>query len=273
MSKKPRGPRTGPADGWSGWDQYAPFYDWENAQTLGRRDLGFWRRTAARATGPVLELGCGTGRLSLPLAASGVPIVGLDRSSEMLARAGKRLARRRRSTRIDLVRGDMRSLPFRNDAFGMVFAPYGVLQSLTRDRDLSAALRDAHRVLTPGGLFGLDLVPDVPNWQEYHDRVQLRGRLAGGAKVTLIESVQQDRRRFLTTFDQRFVVTGVPGWRKSPRKSEHRFQLTFRTLPVSRMTGRLERAGFAVEAVFGSYRGAPWDEGADVWLVLARKRR
>ncbi len=74
-------------EGWQGWDEYAPFYDWENAQTLGRRDVPFWRRVAIGAGGPVLELGCGTGRVSLPLARAGVNLVGVDRSAPMLARA------------------------------------------------------------------------------------------------------------------------------------------------------------------------------------------
>jgi SAM-dependent methyltransferase len=283
--RAPRTERSASAEGWSGWDQYAPFYDWENAQTLGHRDLGFWRRLALRATGRVLELGCGTGRLSVPIAAAGVPLTGLDRSAEMLERAARREARRlgrapsrgrRRGhqSHLDLVRGDMRFLPFDAAAFGMVFAPYGVLQSLVRDRDLSLALAEIDRVLAPGGIFGLDLVPDVPNWREYKDRVQLRGRLPGGARVTLIESVSQDRTRFLTTFDQRFVVSSAARASKAVGvATEHRFQLRFRTLPVARMTRRLERAGFTVEQVLGSYRGGAWDEASDVWLVLARKAR
>src|SRR4051812_37617090 len=79
-------------EGWHGWDTYAPFYDWENAQTLGRRDVPFWRGVAARAGGRVLELGCGTGRVSLPLAADGLNLVGIDRSAPMLARAVERAA-------------------------------------------------------------------------------------------------------------------------------------------------------------------------------------
>src|SRR4051812_49592526 len=79
-----------PREGWQGWDAYAPFYDWENAQTLGRRDVPFWRRVALEARGRVLELGCGTGRVTLPLARAGVHVVGLDRSAEMLARAVRR---------------------------------------------------------------------------------------------------------------------------------------------------------------------------------------
>src|SRR5438874_9118889 len=74
------------SEGWQGWDEYAPFYDWENARTLGRRDVPFWRRVAARAGGRVLELGCGTGRISLPLVKAGVDLVGVDRSAPMLER-------------------------------------------------------------------------------------------------------------------------------------------------------------------------------------------
>ena len=53
--------------GYEGWDDYAPFYDWENARTLGKRDVPFWRNLALHCGGSVLELGCGTGRISLPL--------------------------------------------------------------------------------------------------------------------------------------------------------------------------------------------------------------
>src|SRR5437773_3783555 len=81
------------AEGWEGWDEYAPFYDWENARTLGRRDVAFWRRLAADARGPILELGCGTGRVTLPLARAGAAIVGIDRSTAMLARAVRRMGR------------------------------------------------------------------------------------------------------------------------------------------------------------------------------------
>src|SRR5204862_2986243 len=79
------------AEGWEGWDEYAPFYDWENARTLGRRDVAFWRRLAADARGPILELGCGTGRVTLPLARAGAAIVGIDRSAAMLAGALSRM--------------------------------------------------------------------------------------------------------------------------------------------------------------------------------------
>jgi ubiquinone/menaquinone biosynthesis C-methylase UbiE len=252
-----RGTRT--AEGWHGWDAYARFYDWENRRTLGLRDAAFWRRLARTADAPVLELGCGTGRLSLPLARAGVTLVGIDRSAAMLARA-----RRRAPRRLTLIRGDIRHLPFRDRRFAMVLAPYGVLQSLIRDADVTAALESVARVLKRGGVFGIDLVPDVPRWREYRNRTQLRGS-AGGSRLTLIESVRQRRRSQVTVFDQRYVE------QRAGRTREHRFQLTFRTLSVRQLTRRLTRAGFTIEATFGGYDGRPWSADAETWLMLARR--
>jgi SAM-dependent methyltransferase len=254
-----------PQQGWEGWDDYAPFYDWENAQTLGRRDIPFWRRLALRAKGLVLELGCGTGRVSLPLARAGVSLVGIDRSPSMLARAVRRAHSLRPRITLSFVRGDVRALPFARRQFSAVLAPYGVLQSLLDDDDLAATLESVHHVLVRDGTFGIDLVPDVPNWREYSNRVQLRGRKAGGAHLTLIESVRQDRRRRLTRFEQRYIE------RRGKHRIEHQFELAFRTLSVPQMVQRLERTGFRVEAVLGDYRGHPWDERADVWIILARR--
>jgi SAM-dependent methyltransferase len=266
----PSGDAEADAEGWHGWDDYAAFYDWENARTVGRRDVAFWRGVARRVGGRTLELGCGTGRVLLPLAKAGVSIVGIDRSVPMLTRARTRLRRLRTPVPASIVRGDIRQLPFASPSvrggFDLVIAPYGILQSLVRDRDLTETLRAVANVLPPGGIFGLDLVPDVPRWQEYSRRVSLRDlRGPRGIPLTLIESVRQDRDRGLTIFDQEFVE-GTGRARRT-----HRFSLTFRTVGIQPLRRRLERAGFRIDAVLGSYDGAPWDPRADVWVILASK--
>ena len=252
-------------EGWHGWDDYAPFYDWENARTLGRRDVPFWLRMTGAVRGPVLELGCGTGRVTMPLAHEGVHVVGIDRSAGMLLRAGRRVRRQRRGRRPDLLRGDIRYLPFADGSLQMVMAPYGILQSLLSERDLKATLAEVGRVVESDGIFGLELVADLPSWGEYAKRVSLRGRRGAGGSVTLVESVRQDRRKGLTIFDQEFIE------RRGRATLRHTFALTFRTLSVPQMTRRLAAAGFAVEALLGDYQGGPWDPRADVWIILARK--
>jgi ubiquinone/menaquinone biosynthesis C-methylase UbiE len=262
-------PESRNKEGFEGWDEYAPFYDWENARTLGRRDVPFWRNLALQAHGSVLELGSGTGRITLPLARAGVSLVGIDRSAPMLARARARIRRARVADRARLVRGDIRMLPSKPREFDMVMAPYGILQSLVRERDLSAALAEIFRVLKPGGTFGLELVADLPSWTEYRKRVSLTGWKGrhGGSHVTLVETVRQDPKRRLTIFDQEFTE------RRGGRRRVHCFSLMFRTLSVPQMVKRLERAGFAIRALLGDYRGRAWDPRADVWIILAERPR
>ena len=253
--------------GWHGWDEYAPFYDWENAQTVGRRDVAFWRRLALATEGRVLELGCGTGRVAIPIAREGRALVGIDRSDPMLARARQRVRRARLQRRLQLVRGDIRHLPFPDRSFSLVIAPYGILQSLLVERDLKDTLAAVSRVLARKGLFGLELVADLPAWDEYSKRVSLRGkRGANGAPIVLLESVKQDREKGITRFEQEFVE----GRGKSARRRA--FSLAFRTVTVPQMAKRLEKAGLQIEALLGDYQGGPWDLRAEAWIILARRR-
>ena len=142
-----------------------------------------------------------------------------------------------------------------------------MLQSLLRERDLQATLGSVHRVLRKGGTFGVELVADLPSWQEYRQRVSLKGwRSRGGAHVTLTETVRQDRKRGWTIFDQEFRE------RRGARTATRNFSLTFRTLSVPQMVRRLEKAGFEITALLGDYKGREWDPRADVWVILARKR-
>jgi ubiquinone/menaquinone biosynthesis C-methylase UbiE len=258
--------------GHEGWDDYAAYYDWENRQTVGRRDIAFWQRMSAAALrasarhSRVLELGCGTGRVAIPIARDGATVVGVDRSRSMLARARTRVRRAGLASRVQLIRGDIRQLPFPDGTFPLVMAPYGILQSLLDERLLSATLQDVRRVLTRRGTFGLELVADLPAWDEYSNRTTLRGaRGPHGKPIALVESVKQDRRKGITRFEQTFVEGRG---RTATRKT---FSIAFRTLSVPQMVQRLEKAGLEVSALLGDYQGGPWDLRAEVWIILARR--
>jgi SAM-dependent methyltransferase len=260
-------------EGHEGWDDYADYYDWENSQTVGRRDIAFWSDFARRASSRqglsrslILELGCGTGRVAIPVAKSGATVIGIDRSASMLARARARVKRTRLRSRVHLIRGDIRQLPFPDRSFPLVMAPYGILQSLLDEDLLMSTLRDVRRVLTRQGTFGLELVADLPAWDEYANRITLRGaRGPHGKPIQLIETVKQDRQRHITRFEQTFVEG------RGASITRRTFSLAFRNLTVPQMAERLERAGLKVSALLGDYLGGPWDLRADVWIILARK--
>jgi SAM-dependent methyltransferase len=251
---------------------------------MGTRDIPFWQRVVAASWGPVIELGCGTGRVMTSGSVFGrvkrkrppgsFPLIGIDLSVPMLAVARRRLKRLSPRTRPALVRGDIRALPFATGSAALVIAPYGILQSLVRDDDLARALAETARVLRPGGQFIADLVPDLPKWTPYRGRVRMRRKGQSRTTVTLVESVRQDRRRGLTIFDETFVERSVgrANGRKSRSTTRH-FSLTFRTLPFAETRRRLIRAGFRIEAVYGGYRGQNWTPESETCLILARKKR
>lgn len=273
VKKKKKAKASAKLEGWHGWDEYAAYYDWENAQTVGRRDIAFWSAFAQRAMAGqaggrsrILELGCGTGRVALPVAREGATVVGIDRSDAMLDRARKRVKRARLQKHVQLVRGDIRHLPFPDRTFPLVMAPYGILQSLLVQRDLTKTLESVRSVLTKKGVFGMELVADLPAWDEYTKRVSMRGKRGpNGKPITLVESVIQDRARQITRFEQEFVE----GRGKSAVRKK--FGLAFRTLTVPQMVRRLEKAGLEVAALLGDYQGGPWDLRAEVWIILARR--
>jgi len=270
--------------GYEGWDDYADYYDWENAQTVGRRDIAFWSAFAqgasaftqrgkgasarqARTGAQILELGCGTGRVAIPVAKTGARVIGIDRSESMLARGHARVRRAKIGARVSLIRGDIRYLPFPDQSFPLVMAPYGILQSLLDEKVLTATLKEVERVLTRGGTFGLELVADLPAWDEYSNKVTFRSpKGPHGKPIVLIESVKQDRRNHITRFEQEFVE----GRGKSATR--RKFSLAFRTVSVPQMVHRLEKAGFEVSSLLGDYQGGPWDMRADVWIILARPK-
>ena len=163
-----------------------PFYDWENARTLGRRDVPFWRTVAAGAGGTTLELGCGTGRIAMPLGRAGVSLVGIDRSDAMLARARRRVARARLNGRVSLVRGDIRALPFPAvDVFAGDRAVRRAAVAASRARSRLPRCAPCMASSVAGGTFGVELVADLPSWDEYKKRVSLKGwknRRGGAAR-------------------------------------------------------------------------------------------
>jgi SAM-dependent methyltransferase len=183
----------------------------------------------------------------------------------MLTRALARAQRLPAIRRPGIVRGDVRHLPFASGSMHVVVAAYGLLQSLLTPGDMNRLLREVARVLRPGGLFGAELVPDLPAWSEHGPRVQMAGKLPNGGRLELVESVEQDRRRRLTIFHEQFVE------RRGRVRHERRFTLVFRTEPMPRLLQRLVRAGFRTERLLGDYNGRPWRLDSPAWLLLARK--
>jgi len=117
-------------------------------------DLPLWRELAADRGGPVLDVGCGTGRVALDLAARGHEVVGLDADPELIQLLGNRA--RERSLPVRAVAGDVRSLDL-GSSHGLAILPMQVAQLLGGEPGRAAMLRSILRHLHPGGLVAIAL--------------------------------------------------------------------------------------------------------------------
>src|SRR5581483_9635854 len=152
--------------GVSAYDAIARLYDpWSRSVV---EDVEFYVEEAVRSGGPVLELGVGTGRIAVPVAAAGIGVVGVDLSAGMLevARERAELA----GVEIDLRRGDMREPPVEG-RFPLVVIPFRSLLHMETDADRRAALRAVASRLSPGGRFVFDVfTPAADDIADTHGR-------------------------------------------------------------------------------------------------------
>jgi len=154
----------------------AEFYDYHAHR--GGDDIPFYVDLARAAGGRVLELGCGTGRVLLPLARAGVPITGVDRSPAMLVVCERQLSQETEDVqqRVDLVRQDLCQFHL-GASFALVFIPFGPFQSLLEVEQQLSCLRLVREHLEPGGR----LVIDIQNPNLYPLLTDGDDQLIGGA--------------------------------------------------------------------------------------------
>jgi SAM-dependent methyltransferase len=252
----------------SDFDRFARFYDldYEPFQDDVALYLGFAERTG----GPLLELGCGTGRLLLPLARAGFQVTGVDLSGKMLDVARHKVAVAGLEEQVRLLQADMRHVDLPQQ-FRLAFIAINSFMHLTTPEDQLAALQAWHRLLRPGGLLIVDV--DNPNPQhllEADGRVELQGRWFdpdSGATVLKLFSRTLDSARqlqhVLFVYDEVFPDGGV-------RRTLAPFQARY----LHRFEGELllDKAGFTPEQVYGSYDLDPYHSESERMIFVARRR-
>lgn len=234
-----------------------------------REDLAFYRRIAEDHGGPILEIGCGTGRVTLELARTGVSVVGIDRSAAMLDRARQRLAEAGAGNQVELFEADMRQLSqldaVSEHAFAVAVAPFNTLMHAHTLADQDLTLGGMFDALAPGGIFGCDVyVPrfglqDVvraePTWQRV---------LGDEADLFLIQEHDPAQQSIATTYlIDRCDASGRVHRRRARlvQRYYHRFELE----------RAVRAAGFEVLGVYGSFERAPVRGASEVIALLARK--
>ena len=228
----------------------ARFYEWECERFLydQRRDLQWYRRLASEAGGPILELACGPGRVSVALAEAGWEVVGLDIQPYLVGRAAARAAASGVGARTSFLVGDMRAFRL-GRSFPLVLLPYNSLGYLCTDAEILACFRQVAEHLLPDGVFALQVCPF-----EIGEPGRPRGFLAAGpcegGTLEMYEAVTAEPERHLTHYDEEYHLR-CPG---RPTLI-FRERLTLRSLYRGEIEGLLSGAGLVVRSVSGDFDG------------------
>jgi SAM-dependent methyltransferase len=214
----------------------------------------------AESCGPrVLDLGCGTGRLAIPLARLGKEVIGLDRSPPMLAFAERKAG----PNSVRWVEGDFRSYALGRD-FDLIIACGHAFQALLTEADQLTFLRCARRHLAAAGLLAFDTRNTVPLHLDVNGRERFWHAFAlpDGALIDVSGSEQFDPAvgvMHYRTFRAR---------RDGGLRSETVLDIKF-TSPDD-LRRLLRASGLRVDRMFGDFDGEPLTEASPEIVVVAR---
>jgi SAM-dependent methyltransferase len=229
----------------SAYDRIARLYDPWSASV--QEDVPFYLEEARSAGGPVVELGVGTGRIAVPLAADGVHVIGVDSSRGMLEVCAERATLA--GVSLDLRLGDLREPPV-SERVPLVLCPFRSLLHMQSDDDRRRTFRAVRRILVPRGRFVFDVFePSQEDIDETHGRWLER-------EPGIWERADWDakaRTLTLSVRDAHSASTMRLAW-LSPEE--------WRTL--------LAEEGFEVAALYGWFDRRPYLGGEDFIYVASR---
>lgn len=225
-----------------------------------RNDVPFYVEMAQQAQGPVLELGCGTGRLLIPCARAGVTIIGLDLSARMLTACREKLAHESAEVqaRAALVEGDMRHFDLPGP-YALITVPFRAFQHLLTTADQLACLRAIREHLAGDGFLVLDLFnPSLPalvdeaRAQEWGDEPEFE--LPDGARV--LRRMRNPRRDLATQTLKAELIYYVTYPDGRTERIVQAFDLRY--LFRYEVEHLLARSGFRVAEVYSDYDRKPF---------------
>ena len=249
------------------FDRFARFYDEDYRAYTD--DVEAIVALAKEADGPVLELGCGTGRLLLPLAAAGRTVTGVDLSPALLEVARAKLAASPHGRRVTLVTGDLTDVALAQRDFAFAFCTSNTLMHLADADAQQAALVNAERHLRPGGLLLIDLFhPDIARLMEVDGVTELADQWTRPDGTTVIKWSVRSLDLAAQIQETLFIYEEI-----APDGAVRRTlcPFTLRFLWRHETELMLAAAGFTVEAVWGDFEGTPYDNASDHLILLATK--
>lgn len=244
----------------------ARHYDPAYAAMAPEGDLEFYVSLARRIGGPVLEIGCGTGRILLPTAQAGIEIDGLDFTPQLLEIARAKLDPTL-APRVRLHEGDMRSFDLGRQ-YRLITVPFRPLQHLLTVDDQVRALTAMRRHLRPGGYLAFNVfypnyrIIDQPGGAEQEDSSWTD---PADPQVTVKRFFRRTSvDRLNQAFEGEFIYRSYREG-KQVRVERSAFRMSWYTWPHLQLL--LRHTGFEIAESYGTFAGQPIDVCQEMIVV------
>jgi len=223
------------------------------------------RRVRARPGARVLDLACGTGRITLVLARKGFDAVGLDYSKPFLRQARAEARKSRLDGRVSFIRGDMRraSAHVGRAGFDLAVSLYNSFGYFARRGDDSRVLREAFRALKPGGAFVLNTLNEGGVRHRLEDPPRIGHEPV--KNVFVFDQIAYDRRKRKT--QGRWTIIDA----RASRVKIARLPLSQNVYSHAELARMLRQAGFRIERVWGLWDGGRFTKRSWHQTIVARK--
>jgi SAM-dependent methyltransferase len=223
-------------------------------------DIAYYVKRAVEHGGPVLEYGCGEGRITLPIAERGIAITGVDHSEAMLAA----LKAKRPPKNVQLRRGDMRTVRLRKK-FPLVICAFNTFLHLYTRQDVEQFLARVKEHLTPRGTFLFDVSMPMPSdlSRDASRAYKSPAVKVNGARHAYAERFDYDPIRQVLFVSMEFTAKNGDSF-VTP--------LAHRQFFPAELEALLHYNGFAIATLEGGFRGEPVDRHTDSLVYTCEKR-
>ena len=226
-------------------------------------DVPFYRALVEEHGGPVLELGCGTGRVCLELARGGTEVVGVDLSPAMLETARTRATSE--GLGVTLALGDIRSFEL-DQTFGLVIIAFNTFNHMLEDAAVSDCLAAVRRHMNASSRLVIDTFQ--PSLKFLGDEPEKRRKLLRyldpylKKEIVLSEENHYEPATQLNRIVWSYAVDGVEDARID--------ELTMRLFFPRELDAWIERSGLVIEEKYGDYDRHPFDSKSPKQLMICR---
>ncbi|MCF7858082.1 MAG: class I SAM-dependent methyltransferase [Candidatus Cloacimonetes bacterium] len=248
------------------WDDFAPYYDWEFELicTKQKEDVELWTAMAERFGAPILDLCCGSGRITTALALRGYNITAVDNSPEML-----NILKNKQLKKVKTIVADIKDFNLKNQ-FQLAIISYSSFQQLLTLNDQIACLDNISKHLIEGGILAMDINPRICEGDDILKKTPVftGDYPLNNSTVTMFTSHKIDRVNQIKHWQDEYLEIT-----KSGEEKRTNIYTSLKECSLDLMQLLFDKCNFEIINIYGDFKQGKLTADSENIIYVARKKR